>query len=279
MHFTFQIPATDRRCAEPLPHIADKIYKPSLTIPPATAVKGGMIPSGVNEELDELRNISQSGKSYLTKLQQIEAEKTGISSLKISFNNVFGYYLEVTNVHKTKCLKTGYANRHTPMQKGTSPRAERIWGKISRRRRKILALEQQLYDLLLNELFDYLCSVQTNGNLEAILDCLCCFAHNAIHYQYKTSASRRRRMAGKGSAPPRNRKKSAPGESYISNDLELNKTDQQIIILTGPNMSGKVGIAKGKQRWLPWWHIGSFVPANEARIGLTDKIFTRGCFR
>jgi DNA mismatch repair protein MutS len=261
----------------PCPIIADKIHKTIINNPPSTAVKGGMIQSGVNEELDELRNISQSGKSYLTKLQQIEAEKTGISSLKIGFNNVFGYYLEVTNVHKNKVPENWMRKQTlTNAERYITPELKEYEEKITGAEEKILALEQQLYDLLLNELFDYLAPVQTNGNLVAILDCLCCFAHNAIHYQYKKPALHEgEEWQVKEGRHPVIERNLPPGESYISNDLDLNKTDQQIIILTGPNMSGKSALLRQTALITLMAHIGSFVPANEARIGLTDKIFTR----
>ncbi len=261
----------------PCPYIADKIFLEIVSNPPAIAAKGGMINAGVNSELDELRKISHSGKEYLVQLQQKEIEKTGINSLKIGFNNVFGYYLEVTNLHKNKVPPEW-------MRKQTLANAERFITtelkdyeeKITGAEEKILRLELQLYDLLLSELFDYLAAVQNNGNIIAILDCLCCFAQNALQLQYKKPVLHTgvEWQVREGRHPVIERYLPA-GESYIHNDLELNKTDQQIIILTGPNMSGKSALLRQTALITLMAHMGSFVPATEARIPLTDKIFTR----
>ncbi len=261
----------------PCPYIAEKIFKEIVSNPPALASKGGMINGNVSAELDELRKISQSGKEYLVQLQQKEIERTGINSLKIGFNNVFGYYLEVTNLHKNKVPAEW-------MRKQTLANAERFITselkdyeeKITGAEDKILELELQLYELLLNELFDYLAAVQNNGNIVAILDCLCCFAQNALQYHYKKpeihNGTHWQVTEGRHPVIERN----LPiGESYIHNDLELNKTDQQIIILTGPNMSGKSALLRQTALITLIAHMGSFVPATEARIPLTDKIFTR----
>src|SRR5690606_34924914 len=191
--------------------------------------------------LDELRDISQSGKAYLAKLQAIEAEKTGITSLKIGFNNVFGYYLEVTNSHKSR-VPENWIRKQTlaNAERYITPELKEYEEKITGAEEKILQIEAQLYDQLLSELMDYLQPVQTNGNLLAILDCLCCFAHNAIHYQYKKpELYEGDDWVVKEARHPVIERNLPPGESYIHNDIELNKTDQQIIILTGPNMSGK----------------------------------------
>ncbi len=261
----------------PCPYIGEKIFLEIVNNPPAIAAKGGMINAGVNSELDELRKISHSGKEYLVQLQQKEIEKTGINSLKIGFNNVFGYYLEVTNLHKNKVPPEW-------MRKQTLANAERFITtelkdyeeKITGAEEKILRLELQLYDLLLNELFDYLAAVQNNGNIVAILDCLCCFAQNALQFQYKKPVLHTgvEWQVREGRHPVIERYLPT-GESYIHNDLELNKTDQQIIILTGPNMSGKSALLRQTALITLMAHMGSFVPATEARIPLTDKIFTR----
>ncbi|HUR65916.1 MAG TPA: DNA mismatch repair protein MutS [Chitinophagaceae bacterium] len=261
----------------PCPYIADKIFKEIVDNPPALAVKGGMMNSGVSTELDELRQISFSGKNYLTQLQSKEAENTGISSLKIGFNNVFGYYLEVTNSHKNKVPSDW-------MRKQTLANAERYITaelkdyeeKITGAEEKILRIELELYDALLNELFDYLAPVQTNGNLLAIMDCLGCFASNAIQYRYKRPQLHTGdELIIKEGRHPVIERNLPVGESYISNDLELNKTDQQLIILTGPNMSGKSALLRQTALITLMAHTGSFVPAAEAKISLTDKIFTR----
>lgn len=261
----------------PCPYIAEKIFKEITENPPALAVKGGMINNGVHAELDDLRNIAHSGKNYLAQLQQKEAERTGISSLKIGFNNVFGYYLEVTNSHKNK-VPAEWMRKQTlaNAERYITPELKDYEEKITGAEEKILRLEMELYESLLNELFDYLAPVQTNGNIIAILDCLCCFAGNAVQYQYKKPQLHEgQEWIVKEGRHPVIERNLPPGESYIHNDLELNKTEQQIIILTGPNMSGKSALLRQTALITLMAHIGSFVPAAEARISLTDKIFTR----
>ena len=261
----------------PCPYIAEKIFKEIVDNPPAVAAKGGMINSGISPELDDLRNISKSGKEYLVQLQQKEVERTGINSLKIGFNNVFGYYLEVTNLHKNK-VPPEWMRKQTlaNAERYITPELKDYEEKITGAEEKILQLELQLFELLLNELSDYLAPVQNNGNIVAILDCLCCFAGNAIQYHYKKPMlhTGEEWMVKEGRHPVIERNLPI-GESYIHNDLTLNKTDQQIIILTGPNMSGKSALLRQTALITLMAHIGSFVPATEARITLTDKIFTR----
>ncbi len=261
----------------PCQYIGEKIFKVIVENPPALAIKGGMINSGVNAELDELRSIAHSGKNYLAQLQQKEAETTGISSLRIGFNNVFGYYLEVTNSHKHKVPATW-------MRKQTLANAERYITaelkdyeeKITGAEEKILQIEWQVYEALLNELMDYLSPVQTNGNILAILDCITCFAYNAIQYQYKKPLLHLDdELVIKEGRHPVIERNLPVGEAYIANDIELNKNEQQIIILTGPNMSGKSALLRQTALITLMAHAGSFVPANEAKISLTDKIFTR----
>jgi DNA mismatch repair protein MutS len=261
----------------PCPYIADKIFKEIVDNPPALATKGGMINGHVNEELDQLRKISHSGKEYLAQLQQKEAETTGISSLKIGFNNVFGYYLEVTNSHKNK-VPTEWMRKQTlaNAERYITPELKEYEEKITGAEEKILQLELQLYESLLNELSDYLAPVQNNGNILAVLDCISCFAGNALHYQYKKPLLHDgyETVIREGRHPVI--EKNLPiGETFISNDLELNKEDQQIIILTGPNMSGKSALLRQTALITLMAHMGSFVPATDARIALTDKIFTR----
>lgn len=261
----------------PCPYIADKIFKEIIDNPPALAAKGGMINNGVDAELDELRQIAHSGKEYLAKLQQKEAEQTGISSLKIGFNNVFGYYLEVTNSHKNK-VPAEWMRKQTlaNAERYITPELKDYEEKIMGAEDKILQNELRIYELLLNELFDYLAPVQTNGNILAIVDCLCCFAQNAIQYQYKKPQLQEDMdWKVKEGRHPVIERHLPIGETYIHNDLELNKTDQQIIILTGPNMSGKSALLRQTALITLMAHIGSFVPATEAKISLTDKIFTR----
>ncbi len=261
----------------PCPYIAEKIFKEIVENPPALAAKGGMMNGGINAELDELRKIAFSGKEYLAQLQLKEAERTGIASLKIGFNNVFGYYLEVTNSQKNK-VPAEWMRKQTlaNAERYITPELKEYEEKITGAEEKILRIEGELYEALLNELYDYLAPVQTNGNLLAIMDCLCCFAQNAIHYQYKKPQLHigSEWIVTEGRHPVIERNLPA-GESYISNNLELNKADQQIIILTGPNMSGKSALLRQTALITLMAHMGSFVPAAEAKISLTDKIFTR----
>lgn len=261
----------------PCPYIADKIFKEINENPPGLASKGGVISNGVNPELDELRQIAFSGKEYLAKLQAKEAERTGIASLKIGFNNVFGYYLEVTNSQKNK-VPADWIRKQTlaNAERYITPELKEYEEKITGAEEKILRIEAMLYEALLNELFDYLAPVQTNGNLLAILDCIACYARNAVLFRYKKPELHDGdEWIVKEGRHPVIERHLPPGESYISNDMELNKTDQQIIILTGPNMSGKSALLRQTALITLMAHTGSFVPATMARIPLTDKIFTR----
>ncbi|MBK6938311.1 MAG: DNA mismatch repair protein MutS [Chitinophagaceae bacterium] len=261
----------------PCPYISEKIFKEINENPPALSSKGGMLSSGISSELDELRRIAFNGKEYLAQLQQKEAERTGIASLKIGFNNVFGYYLEVTNSQKNK-VPPEWMRKQTlaNAERYITPELKEYEEKITGAEEKILRLELELYESLLNELFDYLAPVQTNGNILAIMDCLICFAQNAIHFQYKKPQLHvGDEWLVKNGRHPVIERNMPVGEPYIGNDVELNKTDQQIIILTGPNMSGKSALLRQTALITLMAHMGSFVPAAEAKISLTDKIFTR----
>jgi len=261
----------------PCPYIAEKIFKEIVENPPALAIKGGIVNSGVSTELDDLRTIAHSGRTYLVQMQQKESESTGISSLKIGFNNVFGYYLEVTNSHKNK-VPTNWMRKQTlaNAERYITPELKEYEEKITGAEEKILQLEWQLYESLLNELMDYLIPIQTNGNILAVLDCITCFANNAIQYQYKKPELHDGdELVIKQGRHPVIERNLPVGESFIANDVELNKTDQQIIILTGPNMSGKSALLRQTALITLMAHTGSFIPANEAKIPLTDKIFTR----
>lgn len=262
---------------DPCPAIAQKIVAEIMENPPALAIKGGFINNGVDPELDKLRQISQNGKEYLAQLQQQEADRTGIHSLKIGFNNVFGYYLEVTNSHKSK-VPAEWMRKQTlaNAERYITPELKEYEETITGAEEKILQLELQRYEQLVNELFNYLAPIQTNGQLAAILDCLCCFAGNAIQFQYKKPFLHEGDdWHLKECRHPVIERHLPPGESYISNDITLDKTDQQIIILTGPNMSGKSALLRQAALVTLMAHMGSFVPASEAHISLTDKIFTR----
>jgi DNA mismatch repair protein MutS len=227
--------------------------------------------------LDDLRHIAHNGKEYLLQLQQRESESTGISSLKVGFNNVFGYYLEVTNVHKSK-VPAHWMRKQTlaNAERYITPELKEYEEKIMTAEEKTLAIELQLFDGLVNELHDFISCIQTNAQVVATLDCLCCFAQNAVQYQYKKPVLHDGDALHirEGRHPVIERTLPA-GESYISNDIVLDKEEQQIIILTGPNMSGKSALLRQTALITLMAHIGSFVPAKEASIPLTDKIFTR----
>ncbi len=262
---------------DPCPAIAGKILREMQEQPPATAQKGGMIADGIHAELDDLRNIARNGKEYLVQLQQKEAEATGIPSLKIAFNNVFGYYLEVTNTHKNK-VPAQWMRKQTlaNAERYITPELKEYEEKITGAEDRILLLEMQLFEQLLNELQHYLQPLQTNGHILAIMDCLLCFAGNALQYNYKRPLVHEGdEMVLKAARHPVIERNLPPGDTYISNDIELNRTVQQIIILTGPNMSGKSAILRQVALITLMAHIGSFVSASAADIPLTDKIFTR----
>jgi DNA mismatch repair protein MutS len=261
----------------PCHYIAQKIAQTIIENPPALAVKGSFINKKVDKELDGLRSIAHNGKEYLIQLQQQESEKTGISSLKIGFTNVFGYYLEVTNLHKTK-VPPEWMRKQTlaNCERYITPELKDYEEKITGAEEKILAIELTLFDALVNELNDFISSIQTDAQIIAALDCLCCFANNALQYNYKKPQLHEgdQLVIKEGRHPVIERSLPA-SETYISNDLTLNKTEQQIIILTGPNMSGKSALLRQTALITLMAHIGSFVPAAEAFLPITDKIFTR----
>jgi len=261
----------------PCVYIVDKIVREISENPPSLSSKGGMIAPGIDEELDALRKISSGGKEYLIELQQKEALYTGISSLKISFNNVFGYYLEVTNLHKSKVPNTWIRKQTLAnAERYITPELKEYEEKIVGAEDKILQIEMQLFEKLLNELQDYIAPMQVNGNVLATMDCITCFANNALQYNYKKPLLNDGRILDiKGSRHPVIERHLPVGESYIDNDIILDPATQQIIILTGPNMSGKSAILRQTALITLMAHMGSFVPARDAKIPLTDKIFTR----
>jgi DNA mismatch repair protein MutS len=261
----------------PLTDLQERIRSVIVDDAPALAAKGGMIREGVSPELDELRSISKDGKNYLLKIQQSEAQKTGISSLKISYNNVFGYYLEVTHAHKDK-VPQEWIRKQTlaNAERYVTPELKEYEEKILGAEEKILAIELEFYQRLLADVEPYISSIQTNANIIAQLDCLLCFANNAKQYNYRRPTLVQDSVLDiKQGRHPVIEQQLPPGESYVANDIILNKEEQQIIILTGPNMSGKSALLRQTAIITLMAHMGSFVPADAATIGLTDKIFTR----
>lgn len=245
--------------------------------PPALLNKGDVIAAGVNAELDELREIKNSGKDFLLRIQQRETERTGIGSLKVGFNNVFGYYLEVTNAHKSK-VPSDWIRKQTLVnaERYITPEIKIFEEKILGAEEKIAALEQQLYQELVADLGKYIQPVQHNATLLAQLDCLRGFAilsglHNYVRPEVNSTAVIDIR---EGRHPVIERQLKA-GEQYVSNDVLLDPEDVQIMIITGPNMSGKSALLRQTALICIMAQIGCFVPASAAKIGLVDKIFTR----
>ena len=257
--------------------IREKILQEIQENPPANLQKGGVIKEGIHEELDHLRQIAHGGKEYLISLQQKEAAATGISSLKISYNNVFGYYLEVTHAHKDKVPASWIRKQTlTNAERYITPELKEYEEKIMGAEDKILTIEQQLYERLILALQDYIAALQVNGNILAILDCMCCFAQNALQFNYKKPVMiAEGALSLKEGRHPVIEQHLPTGETYITNDLILDPNGQQIIILTGPNMSGKSALLRQTALITLMAHMGSFVPASEAIIPITDKIFTR----
>ena len=261
----------------PCKYISDKISREIIENPPVAASKGNIISPGVDDSLDELKDIVTNGKAHLLKLQHKESDRTGISSLKIGFNNVFGYYLEVTNTHKDKVPENWIRKQTlTNAERYITPELKEYEEKIIGAEDKILQQELQIFEHLLNELQDYIAPMQLNGHVLAVLDCLTCFANNAIQFKYKKPLLHESfELELKESRHPVIERNLPQGESYIANDIFLDPQTQQIIILTGPNMSGKSAILRQTALITLMAHMGSFVPADEAKIPLTDKIFTR----
>jgi DNA mismatch repair protein MutS len=269
-----------KRIAEqlnPCHSIKEKILNTIIENPPALANKGGLIQEGILEELDDLRKIAFNGKEYLLQIQQRESETTGIPSLKISFNNVFGYYLEVTNTHKSKVPETWIRKQTLAnAERYITPELKEYEQKIMGAEEKILALEMKLYDSLLQDLQEYIAPIQLNANWIAQLDCILCFANNAIQFKYRRpNVSESNTLYIEEGRHPVIERNLPIGEEYVSNSVTLDKDKQQIIIITGPNMSGKSALLRQTVLITLMAHAGSFVPAQKANIPITDKIFTR----
>ena len=257
--------------------IIDKIEKSLMPDPPYLVAKGNVIAEGINAELDDLRKIAYSGKDYLLKIQQRESERTNITSLKIAYNNVFGYYLEVTNVHKDK-VPADWMRKQTltNAERYITPELKEYEEKILGAEEKIIALEVQLFNELVIDLMDYIAIIQLNASLIARLDCLLSFSIIAQKNNYvRPHIFDNTIIDIKEGRHPVIEKQLPIGEVYISNDVYLDNDVQQIIIITGPNMSGKSALLRQTALIVLMAQIGSFVPAKHANIGLVDKIFTR----
>ncbi|CCY38219.1 dNA mismatch repair protein MutS [Tannerella sp. CAG:118] len=261
----------------PCSSIRDRIAREISPDAPSLINRGGIIARGVNAELDELRELAYSGKDYLIHIQQRESERTGIPSLKISFNNVFGYYIEVRNTHKDKVppewiRKQTLVNAERYITQELKEYEEKILGAEE----KILSLESKLFNDLVLALNDYIPAIQHNANLIARLDCLLSFAITAKENHYiRPNINDGDEIDIKEGRHPVIEKQLPPGEEYISNSITLNNNNQQIIMITGPNMAGKSALLRQTALIVILAQIGSFVPAESAKIGLVDKVFTR----
>lgn len=257
--------------------IRDRIEKEIHDDPPSLVNRGGIIAKGVNEELDDLRAIAYSGKDYLLKVQRRESEQTGIPSLKIAFNNVFGYYIEVRNAHKDK-VPASWIRKQTLVnaERYITEELKEYEEKILGAEEKILALETRLFNELVLALTEYIPPIQMNAGLIGRIDCLLSFAKVAEANRYiRPVVDDSDAIDIKGGRHPVIERQLPLGEPYIANDVYLDDEKQQIIIITGPNMAGKSALLRQTALITLMAQIGCFVPAESARIGVVDKIFTR----
>ena len=275
-----EVPASLRRVGEHLSlceALRDRIDREIQNDPPQLVAKGGIIRDGVNSELDELRHIAYSGKDYLLQIQEREAQLTGIQSLKIGYNNVFGYYLEVRNTYKDKVpqewvRKQTLTNAERYITQELKEYEEKILGAED----KILSLEQRLFNELIAAAQEYISQIQQNANMIAYLDCLLSAAKTAEEHHYmRPQITTEAVIDIHQGRHPVIETQLPVGERYVPNDILLDRERQQIIIITGPNMAGKSALLRQTALIVLLAQIGSFVPAESAKIGLVDKIFTR----
>jgi DNA mismatch repair protein MutS len=261
----------------PCKSIADKIEKELNNDPPVQLNKGNAIAAGVSEELDDLRKILYSGKDYLADLQTRESERTGITSLKVSFNNVFGYYIEVRNTHKDK-VPPEWIRKQTLVsaERYITEELKEYESKILGAEEKIITLETKLFTDLVLAILEFIPPIQLDSTLIAKLDCLQSFASISIDNNYVRPVLNDSRVLEITEGRHAVIEKQLPaGEAYVPNDITLDTDDQQIIILTGPNMSGKSALLRQTALIVLMAQTGCFVPARAANIGMVDKIFTR----
>lgn len=260
-----------------LPELQAVIMDRVLADAPAVAAKGGIFKSHVHPELQELRDLTTSGKEKLIEIQQIEIQRSGIASLKIGFNNVFGYYLEVTNSHKDKAPENWIRKQTlTNAERYITPELKIYEEKILNAEDRILALESMLYEELLTAMSDFVAALQLQANLLAELDVLAGFAQLAIDYNYcKPIMNDGHELLLQDCRHPVIEFQLPAEQTYIPNTLKLNKDEQRIVILTGPNMSGKSAILRQTALAVIMAQIGCYAPCSAAEIGITDKIYTR----
>lgn len=257
--------------------IRDRIERELNPDAPNTTNRGNVIRSGVNDELDSLREISYSGKDYLLKIQQRESELTGIPSLKVAYNNVFGYYIEVRNTHKDK-VPEGWIRKQTLVnaERYVTQELKEYEEKILGAEEKILSLETRLFNDLVAAVATYIPAIQLNASLVARLDCLMSFTRVSIENRYnRPEVNESLDIDIVEGRHPVIEKQLPPGESYIANNVTLGNESQQIMMITGPNMAGKSALLRQTALIVLMAQIGCFVPADAAKIGIVDKIFTR----
>ncbi len=261
----------------PCDMIRQRLEKELVDEPPTQVQKGGVFREGISQDLDELRKLAYSGKDYLAQIQRRESAETGIPSLKIGYNNVFGYYLEVTNTHKEKAPES-WVRKQTLVnsERYITPELKELEEKILNAEEKILILESRLYEELVLATAEYIQPVQLNAQLLAQLDCLLSFSELAKENGYtRPVLNEGYAIDIKNGRHPVIEKQLPPGEKYIANDVYLDNERQQIMIITGPNMSGKSALLRQTALVVLMAQMGSFVPAKHAAIGLVDKVFTR----
>lgn len=260
-----------------LTHLVEKISEAIIDSPPAALTEGGIIKSGFSPELDELREIAFHGKEWISNLQQKERERTGIPSLKVGFNNVFGYYIDISNAHKSK-VPEDYIRKQTLVnsERYITPELKTFEEKILNAEEKIGELEYQLFNEIRNLVALEAEAIQTNARLIGMLDVFLSFAECAEEYNYvKPEVDEGNEIEILQGRHPVVERILSPGEKFTPNDCKLNNTDQQIILLTGPNMAGKSVYLRQVGLIVLLAQIGSFVPASKAKIGIVDRIFTR----
>jgi len=257
--------------------LSERIGKEVKEDPPAKVEKGGVIADGVSKELDELRGMAGSGKDYLMQIQQKESEASGIPSLKVGFNNIFGYYLEVYNTHKDKVPPEWIRKQTlTNAERYITPELKEYEDKILGAEERILTLEVQLYNQLMAAVTEYVQPIQYDAQLVAQLDCLQSFADVALKGNYcRPELTEDDKIEIFEGRHPVIETQMAPGEQYVSNDVMLDRDHQQILIITGPNMSGKSALLRQTALIVLMAQMGCYCPAKRASIGLVDKIFTR----
>ena len=261
----------------PVSFLIDRIEAELRDDVPVLSNQGGMIKSGVNTELDELHAIAYSGKDYLLQLQEREIERTGITSLKIAYNKVFGYYLEVTNAHKNR-VPDDWIRKQTLVnaERYITPELKVYEEKILNAEEQIFSIEARLYNDLMVAAGEYVGAIQQNARVVSVLDVLASFARVAVRNRYVRPVLTDGKVLDiKAGRHPVIEQQLPPGEPYVPNDIFLDDETQQIIIITGPNMAGKSALLRQTALIVLMAQSGSFVPASSAEIGIVDKIFTR----